>query len=286
MHNGIFEKDQAARLREIARKGSGNGSDTTPPVILTVTSGKGGVGKSTVALNLAITMCDFGKNVFLFDADANLANLDVMLGISPDNRLGNVLRGELPIAQAVTSPYNRLTFLAGSSGDVKYPHIDGSIQEYILEQITISNEQLDYIVLDTSAGLNKEVVNYSLFSDESIIVTSPEPTSVMDAYAMIKIISMAKPNHRFKMIINSAKSQKEADETADKLQMVVSHFLNIQTDYIGTIPYDDLVVKAISRQDILVKKYPRARASISIRKIARKIIDDKQTIKLNKVAHV
>ena len=286
MHNGIFEKDQAARLREIARKGSGNGSDTTPPVILTVTSGKGGVGKSTVALNLAITMCDFGKNVFLFDADANLANLDVMLGISPDNRLGNVLRGELPIAQAVTSPYNRLTFLAGSSGDAKYPHIDGSIQEYILEQITISNEQLDYIVLDTSAGLNKEVVNYSLFSDESIIVTSPEPTSVMDAYAMIKIISMAKPNHRFKMIINSAKSQKEADETADKLQMVVSHFLNIQTDYIGTIPYDDLVVKAISRQDILVKKYPRARASISIRKIARKIIDDKQTIKLNKVAHV
>jgi len=286
MHNGIFEKDQAARLREIARKGSGNGSDTTPPVILTVTSGKGGVGKSTVALNLAITMCDFGKNVFLFDADANLANLDVMLGISPDNRLGNVLRGELPIAQAVTFPYNRLTFLAGSSGDARYPHIDGSIQEYILDQITISNEQLDYIVLDTSAGLNKEIVNYSLSSDESIIVTTPEPTSVMDAYAMIKIISMAKPDHRFKMIINSAKSENEADETADKLQMVVSHFLNIQTDYIGTIPYDELVVKAISRQDILVKKYPRARASIAIRKIARKIIDDKQTIKLNRVAHV
>lgn len=286
MHNGIFEKDQAARLREIARKGPGNGPDTIPPVILTVTSGKGGVGKSTVALNLAITMCDFGKNVFLFDADANLANLDVMLGISPDNRLGNVLRGELSIAQAVTFPYNRLTFLAGSSGDARYPHIDGSIQEYILDQITISNEQLDYIVLDTSAGLNKEIVNYSLYSDESIIVTTPEPTSVMDAYAMIKIISMAKPEHRFKMIINSAKSQKEADETAEKLHMVVSHFLNIQTDYIGTIPYDELVVKAISRQDILVKKYPRTRASISIREIARKIIDAKQTIKLNRVAHV
>lgn len=286
MHNGIFEKDQAARLREIARRGPGNGSDVLSPVILTVTSGKGGVGKSTVALNLAITLCDFGKNVFLFDADANLANLDVMLGISPDNRLGNVLRGELPVARAVVSPYNRLTFLAGSSGDAKYPHIDGSIQEYILDQIMISNGKLDYIVLDTSAGLNKEVVNYSLFSDESIIVTSPEPTSVMDAYAMIKIISLTKPDHRFRIIINSAKSQKEADETADKLQMVVSHFLNIQTDYIGNIPYDEVVVRAISRQDVLVKKYPRARASISIRTIARKFVDDKQTIKLNRVEHV
>jgi flagellar biosynthesis protein FlhG len=284
MHNGVYEKDQAARLREMAR--TGNGKETNPPVVMTVTSGKGGVGKSTVALNLAITLCDHGKNVFLFDADANLANLDIMLGISPEHRLGNVLRGELSVAEAVTKPYNRLTFLAGSSGDARYPHIDGSIQEYILNQITTAGDNPDYIVLDTSAGLNKEVVNYSLFSDESIIITSPEPTSVMDAYAMIKIISLSKPDHRFRLIINSVKSQKEADETARKLQMVLSHFLHIAAEYIGNIPYDENVIQAISRQDVLVKKYPRSRASMSIHRIARKIVYEKQTVNIRRVAHV
>lgn len=172
--------DQATRLREIAL-GTYAVQTATMPYRISVTSGKGGVGKSTVALNLAIALCNYGQKVLLVDADSNLGNLDVLLGIAPRYRLGHVLHGKVDIEDALVSRYANLKILPGSSGDVDYPEMTTIVQQRFLQDLFSIEEHFDVLLIDTSAGLSKETVTYSLESDEAIVVTSIEPTSVMDS---------------------------------------------------------------------------------------------------------
>jgi flagellar biosynthesis protein FlhG len=278
MHSITEKIDQATRLRQIVRGDSDRIRTASIPHVLTVTSGKGGVGKSTVALNMAIKMCDFGKRVMLFDADANLANIDVLLGISPENRLGNVLRGEIGLEDALLSPHQGLFILAGSSGDAYYPKMDGVRQKYIIAQLCAVRKPVDYIIIDTAAGVSEEVVNYSVYADETIVVTNPEPTSVMDAYAVIKMISIAKPEHEIGLVVNSASTTAEADDTAEKLIKAVTHFLKRSVEYAGSVPYDPNVGKSVVLQQALVQQFPRSRASLSIQQIAHKLLFENNRI--------
>lgn len=271
------ETDQASRLRAIMMQTHEHDGDSMRPMILTVTSGKGGVGKSTFALNLALKLCDEKRHVLLFDADANLANLDVLMGISPEYRLGNVLRGEVTMEEALVSPYPRLRILPGSSGDRYYPEMNGTIQQSILDKLSSINGELDLIIVDTSAGLNQEIVAYALRSDLAVVVTNSEPTSIMDAYAMIKILLISRPELRISIVVNAAKSQSEADTTAHNLQRAVTHFLKHSVDYLGYIPYDEKVRLAVRHQSALVHTYPRSPASISIQGIAQKIARENTT---------
>ena len=271
MREQTLEVDQASRLREIALRSAGR-ETAFRPYCMTVTSGKGGVGKSTVALNLALALCELGRKVLLVDADSNLGNLDVLIGIAPAHRLGDVLRGRIDIEDALVDPYPNLKLLPGSSGDVEYPEMTAIVQQRFLEDLFALEEKFDVIIIDTSAGLSKEVVSYSLESDETIVVTSVEPTSVMDSYAVIKTITISKPEHRISVLMNAVQIPAQADDTVKKLRLAVDHFLKREIDYLGSVPFDKNMRIAVLAQEPVLTKYPASAVSLTLKSAAREVL--------------
>lgn len=264
--------DQAARLREIAL-GSYNVQAAAMPYRICVTSGKGGVGKSTVALNLAIALASFGQKVLLVDADSNLGNLDVLLGIAPRYRLGHILHGKIDIEDALVNPFPNLKILPGSSGDLDYPEMTAIVQQRFLQDLFSLEEHFDLLFIDTSAGLSRETITYALESDETVVVTSIEPTSVMDSYAVIKTITISRPDERISVLMNAAQVPAQADETVQKLRMAVDHFLKRDIGYLGSIPFDVDMKNAVLAQEPVLKRYPASAASLSLRSAAQTIIN-------------
>ncbi|MBS4029047.1 MAG: MinD/ParA family protein [Ignavibacteriales bacterium] len=265
--------DQAAKLRTIAARHRDDGGTTTPLRIITITSGKGGVGKSTLSLNLSLALAAQGKKVLLVDADSNLANLDVLLGMTPTYRLSHVLRGEKSIEEAAVPVWKGMKILPGSSGDIRFPLIDTEVQLKLFEDLRALQNTFDFILLDTGAGLNSEVVTSILNTDETIVITTPEPTAVMDAYAVIKTVCLESGGKLdLKLIVNAAWSPLDAEETGRKLQMVVSHFLKTQIHYLGFVPYDKNVHHAVVEQQPVYLKFPRSASATSIQKIAQTLI--------------
>ena len=268
MHSEPLILDQATSLRRLAaqpRRIAG----VQRPHVMTITSGKGGVGKSTVALNLALTLCGMGKKILLVDADANLANLDVMAGISPQWRLGNVLRKECTVEDALVTPFPRLKLLAGSSGEAEYPQTELERQNQLLEQLTNTEERFDMVIIDTAAGLTKEIVNFAVHSDEVLVVTNIEPTSVMDAYAVMKMVWASNPETPLSFVMNAVRQPKQADDAAEKLQLVLKHFLNASAHFHGSIPFDESVPRAIIQQQPVLHLYPHSAVAFAMHSFAR-----------------
>ena len=273
MRDNTIIFDQATRLREIAL-GQYDVQTATMPYRITVTSGKGGVGKSTVALNLAIALSDAGLKILLVDADSNLGNIDVLLGIAPKHRLGHVLHGRVDIEDALVSPFDNLKVLPGSSGESDYPEMTTIVQERFLQDLFSLEEHFDILLFDTSAGLSRETVTYTLEADEAIVVTSIEPTSVMDSYAVIKTITISRPEERLSVLMNAAQVPSQADETMQKLRMAVDHFLKRDVVYLGSIPFDPNMRNAVLAQEPMVKRYPASAASLSLKSMAQTIIHE------------
>lgn len=255
--------DQATRMRTIARA-YGAAARPPRPYLLTITSGKGGVGKSTLALNVGIALANHGKRVLLVDADANLAGLDVLCGISPRFRLGDVLRGERDLEEILVSPHPGVKLLPGSSGDPGYPRMDRARQGALLEEILDRDEKTDVVVIDTAAGMTPEIVQFAEEADSVLVVTTAEPTSVMDAYAMIKVMGMSAPSQSVNLVMNSVRSAREGEETFTKLLAAVRHFLRREVGCAGIIPRDDHVAEAIRKQQPLVTAFPRSAAALSV----------------------
>lgn len=266
MHEKKKNTDQAASLRMVAGKQllQSNG-----PRIVTVTSGKGGVGKSIFTVNLAMILADLNRRVLLFDADTNLANLDSLLGVSPKYRLGDVLRGEKDISEVLLNPCPHLYVLPGDSGDYYYPKYDSRVQDHIIESIVMSDNSYDLFIVDTAAGISPEVIHYSILSDETIVIANPEPTAILDAYAVIKMIWLKKKRHIFKLVINQARNASEAEDAATKLKMAAEHFLKITLQYIGHLPYDKRVKESVMRQNPVVRMFPKSGFTESLKTIAR-----------------
>jgi flagellar biosynthesis protein FlhG len=262
--------DQASRLREIAMLRYAPAPSSTR--LITVTSGKGGVGKSTIALNLSIALSALGSRVVLVDADANLGNLDVMLGLAPRLRLGDVLRGERAIEEVLVSPAPRLRLLPGSSGEVDYPLAHAETQNRLLAGLRSLREKADVIVVDTAAGLSPEIIGFAVQADETLIVSTPEPTAVMDAYAMLKVITTSKPDASIQIVMNAVRVPAEADDAAMKLTVAANRFLGRSFGYLGAIPYDAQVGMAIVRQTPVVQAFPASGVSLSLRSLADKIL--------------
>jgi flagellar biosynthesis protein FlhG len=260
--------DQATRLRELVHEQS----DGSPrPRLLTVTSGKGGVGKSTVALNTALAMSDLGKRVLIVDADANLGNIDVMLGLSPKYRLSHVLRGERDIEDVLLTVNSRLKILPGASGETDYPILNAESQASLMKDICSLEEIFDFVVIDTAAGLTPEIIGFAVNADDVLVVTRPEPTAVMDAYAVIKVVSQTKSEVSMNVLFNGAHTPAEADEAAQKLQKAVRHFLNIRVPYIGSIPFDSRAAEAAVEQNPVVRRFPTSGASLSFQSLAQRL---------------
>jgi len=268
--------DQAARMRALAARSRtrvpGDG-----PLVLTVTSGKGGVGKSTISLNLALALTGCGSKVLLVDADANLAGLDVLLGVAPRFRLGSVLRGERNLEDVVMGAGPGLKILPGSSGEIDYPLLDPERQRQLVEDLRSLQGPFDVVIIDTAAGLSREVVTFAVEADHVLVVTTPEPTAVVDAYAMVKVIATSGADVDVEMLINAARLPHEAEEAAHKLRLAVAHFLKREIRCAGMIPHDPAVRSAILEQRPLMISAPRSAAALSIKAIARRWAEERLT---------
>lgn len=259
--------DQASRMRQIARVYA-QASRAPRPFVITVTSGKGGVGKSTVALNSAIVLADLGVKVVLLDADSNLAGLDIMSGVTPRFRLGHVLRAECDLEDALVTLGNGVRLLAGSSGELDYPQLGVEAQRDLMGALIGMDTAADVVIIDTAAGLTPGIVQYAEEADTVLVVTEPEPTAVMDAYALIKVISLGGIVQPVSVVVNSVRTPREGEETFAKLQAAVRHFLRRDIGCAGCIPRDERVSEAVRNQEPLVRRYPRSAAALSLHVLA------------------
>ncbi len=267
-------QDQAENLRQLVERlnaphviGKPIDSHSNCRVIA-ITSGKGGVGKTNISVNFALDMASKGKKVLLFDADMGLANVDVMLGIVPHFNLAHVLTGQKTLAEIITDGPNGIKIVASGSGGVReLADLNDEQRTKFLDALLALQNQSDLILIDTGAGLHRNVLAFVLAAEEVVVVTTPEPTSLMDAYGMIKILYREKKNPIINVIVNMASTQAEADEAGKKLTILARRFLNLEIDYLGFVPRDAAMIKAVKEQKPVILSAPNCLAALSIHQL-------------------
>jgi flagellar biosynthesis protein FlhG len=267
-------KDQAERLREMMRnQGSGpeapsRAADAKKTRIITITSGKGGVGKTNMSVNMALAYARLGKKVVVMDADLGLANVNVMLNMVPKFNLYHVIRKQKTMREILLETEYGISIVAGASGFSKIANLnEAERQDFINELDTLSNA--DIIIIDTSAGVSSNVMDFIAAADDAVIITTPEPTAITDAYGIIKIIATEIDNLNIglKLVVNRVKSVAEAKKVADRMTSIAGQFLNLKVEYLGFI-YDDLAVShAVLRQRPFMVVDPKCRASLCVQHI-------------------
>jgi flagellar biosynthesis protein FlhG len=269
-------EDQAEKLREIMRQK--NGARDKPAAakpkeakktrIITVTSGKGGVGKTNMSVNMALAYARLGKKVVVMDADLGLANVNVMLNMIPKFNLYHVIRKQKTMKEIMVETDYGISIVAGASGFSKIANLtEDERQNFIRELDTLSNA--DIIIIDTSAGVSSNVLDFIAAADDAVIITTPEPTAITDAYGIIKIIAteIDSLNIGLKLVINRVKSVGEARKVADRMINIAGQFLNLKVEYLGFV-YDDAVVsQAVLRQRPFMVIDPKCRASQCVQHI-------------------
>ena len=242
--------DQANNLRNLINQvEKGESVIDLSSRVITVTSGKGGVGKTNFSLNLAIQFSKLNKKVIIIDADFGLANIEVLFGIIPRYSLADVLKGKRDIEEVLTDGPMGIRFISGGSGLRELSNITERQMNYFINNFSYLDAISDIIIIDTGAGISKSVINFIKASGETIIVTTPEPTSVTDAYALIKTIkeeSVKMPD--FKIVVNRVDDDEEGLEIFNKINRAATRFLGVSLENLGYIPYDKYLVKVVKNQ--------------------------------------
>ncbi|MDF2721412.1 MAG: cobyrinic acid a,c-diamide synthase [Paenibacillus sp.] len=263
--------DQAQSLRDLVRTQSDSPQRQTR--IITVTSGKGGVGKSNFTLNFALSLQKQGYKVLVFDADIGLANIDLLMGVTPKYSLYHLLKREKSIWEIIYKGYNDLEFIAGGSGFNDLIRLSDEEVDYFAEQVSQLNGHVDYIIFDTGAGLSKETLKFIIAATDTIVVTTPEPTAITDAYAIIKMVHTQGHEHvRFQLVVNRVTEANEGKQTADKISYVAKQFLNIEIPTLGFVDDDISVSRAVKKQVPFTIAFPYSPASKSIERLAAKFV--------------
>jgi len=268
--------DQAQSLRKLvsinerARSlDSKESQDSGLAKFITVTSGKGGVGKSNFTLNFALSLQSLGKEVLIFDADIGMANIDVLMGTNSRYNLHHLLQREKSIHEIVGKGPNGLSYISGGSGITDLISLSEHDIQYFTSQIELLASQVDYIIFDTGAGLSKENIQFITSADECLVVTTPEPTAITDAYALIKIIHGIDQDVVFQLIVNRVDDEKEALFTANKIKLVARKFLDIDIPMLGYISDDSHVVQAVKKQVPFSIAFPNTVASKDVQRLAK-----------------
>ncbi|SIQ05612.1 flagellar biosynthesis protein FlhG [Alkalispirochaeta americana] len=262
--------DQAETLRAIMRQREGQtGADAKRTRIITVASGKGGVGKTNVSTNLALSYAAMGKKVILMDADLGLANVNVVLGIIPKYNLYHVIRKQKRMSDILMDTDYGIQIVAGASGFAKIANLSEDERQGFIEEL-YHLSHADIIIIDAGAGVSNNVLAFVGAADEALIVTTPEPTAITDAYGIIKIIATEIDNLNLglKLIVNRVKSVTEGKKVAERVINIAGQFLNLKVDYLGYLYEDPTVQEAILKQKPFLALDPKCKASICINQIA------------------
>lgn len=280
--------DQAAPLRQmVLGRRSAPHPDSVPGVpaarlarVVTVSSGKGGVGKTSLAVNLALALGELGLRVGLVDADLGMANVDILLGLVPRYHVGHVADGSCTLEQALCQGPEGLLVLPGASGLFELASMRGEALQRLLRELRRLDHLVDVVLIDTGAGIGEQVMAFLQASPEVLVVATPEPTAITDAYGLIKALTRARLQNyqralstRFFLVVNMGKSAEEGHRVAGRLQAVAERFLGVELVSLGVIPYDPAVSLAVVEQVPLLRRWPRSAAAQGIRQVARRLFD-------------
>jgi flagellar biosynthesis protein FlhG len=258
-------EDQASSLRRM--------NQSRLIKVIAVTGGKGGVGKTNVTLNTAISLAQQGKRVMVLDADLGLANVDVLLGLRVDKNLSHVLTGECTLDEVlVEGPYG-IKIAPATSGSQSMTELTPTEHAGLIRAFSELQSQIDVLIVDTAAGISDMVLSFSKASQDIMMVVCDEPTSLTDAYALIKILNKEHGIFRFKIVANMVRSMREGDELFSKLTKVTNRFLDVALELVAVIPFDENVRKSVRKQKAIVEAFPASPAAMAIRRLAKKAME-------------
>ncbi len=236
---------------------------------IAITSGKGGVGKTNIAVNLGLSLADLGKRVLLFDADMGLANVDILFGFVAQHSVADVLNGEFHLGDIMVEVADGMQVLPATSGLLQLEHPSQSELALLAKEMDELSQNFDILLLDTGAGLRDTVLFFSSAAEEVLVVTTPEPTAITDAYAMIKVLTADYQVQTIKLLVNEVVDHREGRQVFDKLARVSMTHIDFALDYVGWIAKDELLEKAVRKRKPIVQSYPSAPASQSIQQLAK-----------------
>lgn len=257
------QSDQADGIRKM--------NQSNPVRVIAITSGKGGVGKTNLSVNVGIALAQRGRRVALLDADMGLANVDILLGIYPKFNLSHVLSGDKTLAEIMLNGPSGLKVIPGASGIQKMAELSTIEQAALIHAFSEIDQDLDVLIVDTAAGISASVVNFARACQEIIVVICDEPTSLTDAYAFIKLLNRDYNLSHFHVLTNMVKTAQQGLALFQKLTKVTDHFLDVTVRFLGAVPYDEYLRKSVQKQTPVVVAFPGSKSSIAVKEIAGKI---------------
>jgi flagellar biosynthesis protein FlhG len=244
----------------------------SPVQVITVTSGKGGVGKTVVSANLSLALAEAGRRVMLMDADLALANVDVVLGLQPESNLLHVIDGYRSLAEIIIEGPGGVLVVPAASGVKRLAELDTVQSAGLIRAFSELVHPVDTLIVDTADGINESVTSFSRAAQEIVVVVCDEPTSIADACALIEVLSSGSDIRRFRVLANQVHSAQEGRELFNKILRASDRCPDVTLEFLGTVPHDEFLRKAVRRQRAVVQAYPRSRSSAAFRNLARKIL--------------
>ncbi|MCR5196914.1 MAG: MinD/ParA family protein [Pseudobutyrivibrio sp.] len=266
--------DQAENLRNVIKAHNIKSVENTK--VITITSGKGGVGKSNMAVNLAVWFTRMGKRVIILDADFGLANVEVMFGTIPNYNLSDVIFNGKSIRDIITTGPMGIGFISGGSGVVGLNNLNREQITFLVRNLSLLNDLCDILIIDTGAGVSDQVLEFVLASPEVVLVSTPEPSSLTDSYSLMKAMYKSskylKGGTNVHLVANKVTSESEGRAVYNKMLSVVQKFLNGDLDYLGNVQYDSTLEKAVRNQKVVSIEYPQSKAAKNFEAIASKLL--------------
>lgn len=266
--------DQADTLRTMRNRldeSTGNSRGNGPTRVFSITSGKGGVGKTAIVSNLALSLAKQGKRVLIIDADLGLANIDVVFGLTPHHNLNHFFNDEQSLNDILVEGPAGIKILPAGSGIQRFTHLDAQQKMRFIEALDTLHDGFEVVLIDTEAGISENVTYFNVAAQDILVVTTPDPTAITDAYALMKLLSVQHHQKRFYLIVNQVKDADEGLDVYQKLTMVSNRYLDISIDYLGGILFDKRMYESVRRQKAMVELYPGGKVSTAFGALAQSL---------------